>query len=105
MPEEIDALEQNRMWDVVPRHKDMNIVGNKWVYRTTLKVDGSRLDRLKARLVAKGYNQVEALNFAETFSPVIKPRSICLVLTIATMNRWDIELLDEKNAFLQGYFS
>lgn len=50
MPEEIDALAQNRTWDVMPRHKDKNI--NKWVYRTTLKVDGSHLDCLKATLWA-----------------------------------------------------
>lgn len=85
MQEEIAALVQNNIWDLVPQEEHMNVVGSKWVFKTKLKIDGS-LDRLKARLVAKGYSQVEGLDFAKTFSPIIKPKSIRLVLTITTLN-------------------
>lgn len=104
MQEELQALRLNNTWELVPRHHTMHIIGSKWVYKTKLKADGS-LERLKGRLVAKGYDQIEGLDFSETLSPVIKPGSIRLVLTIATMNNRDIWQLDVKNAFLHGYLS
>ncbi|MGC8045184.1 reverse transcriptase domain-containing protein, partial [Salmonella enterica] len=52
-------------------------------------------------LVAKGYNQLEGLDFDETFSPVIQP--IRLVLALAIMKKWYVRQLDVKNAFLHGY--
>lgn len=82
----------------------MNVVGCKWVYRTKLRVDGS-LERLKARLVAKGFNQVEGVDFSETFSPVVKQASIWVILTIALTHNWDIRQLDVKNAFLNGHLN
>ena len=102
MKEEPSALHHNDTWDLVPRDPEMNVVGLKWVFKTKLKADGS-VERFKARLVAKGYNQLEGIDFDETFSPVIKPTTIRLVLALAVMNKWSVRQLDVKNAFLHGY--
>ncbi|KAK3037795.1 hypothetical protein RJ639_030714 [Escallonia herrerae] len=82
----------------------MNVVGCKWVNKTKLWQNGS-LERLKARLVAKGFKQIPGVDFLETFSPVIKPATIRIVLTIALARNWDIRQLDVKNAFLHGYLT
>lgn len=60
------------------------------------------LDKLKAWLVAKGFNHEEAIDFSETFSPVVKPATMRLILTFATVMRWSIHQLDVKNVFLNG---
>ena len=55
MNEEIGKIERNDTWTLVPRPKDKNVIGTKWVFRNKLNEDG-KVSRNKARLVCKGYS-------------------------------------------------
>ena len=99
MKNEFDALMRNRTGSLVPCPTNVNVVGCKWIYRVKRKSDDS-IERYKARLVMKGYIQEEGINYFETFSPVIKPTMIRLVLSIAISNHWCIRQLDINNTFL-----
>jgi Reverse transcriptase (RNA-dependent DNA polymerase) len=101
MAQELDALVLNHTWSLVPSSEAPNVVGCKWVYKTKRKSDRS-IDRYKARLVAKGYTQGGGLDFTETFSPVIKPTTIRLILSLAVTHHWPIRQLDINNASLHG---
>lgn len=102
MGSEINAQLGNHTWDLVPPPPpSVTIVGCRWIFTKKFNSDGS-INRYKARLVAKGYNQRPGLDYAETFSPVIKSTSIRIVLGLAVDRSWPIRQLDVNNAFLQG---
>ncbi|CAM8926310.1 unnamed protein product [Rhodiola kirilowii] len=102
MTEEINALLQNGTWTLVPPSPRHNTVGCKWIFRIKRRSDGT-IERYKARLVAKGFHQRPGLDYADTFSPVVKPATIRTVLSVAISNGWPLRQLDVKNAFLHGY--
>jgi hypothetical protein len=54
MDEELDQIEKNDTWELVPRPKNKNVIDTKWVFRNKLNEDG-QVTRNKARLVCKGY--------------------------------------------------
>ena len=104
MSSELTALMQHNTWQLVPPPPNCNVVGCKWVFRIKRHVDGS-VDRFKARLVAKGFNQRPGLDYTETFSLVVKPVTIRIVLTLAVMNGWSLRQLDVNSDFLHGHLS
>ncbi|KAK1626229.1 hypothetical protein QYE76_000544 [Lolium multiflorum] len=101
MAEEHQALIDNGTWSLVPRPPQANIVTGKWIFRQKFHSDGS-LARYKARWVVRGFSQRPGIDYDETFSPVVKPATIRLVLHIAVSSSWPIRQLDVKNAFLHG---
>ncbi|KAL6334751.1 hypothetical protein AAG906_021410 [Vitis piasezkii] len=90
MDEEFRALMKNKTWSLVSLPTNRTSVGCRWVFKLKRNPDGS-VSRYKARLVAKGDSQVPGFDFYETFSPVVKPTTIRVVLA-----------LDVNNAFLNG---
>ncbi|MED6199745.1 hypothetical protein PIB30_116674 [Stylosanthes scabra] len=104
MEEELSALELNRTWTLVDCPPKVKSIGCKWVYKIKRLPDGS-IQRYKARLVAKGFTQTEGVDFLETFSPVVKPATIRVVLALASIRQWPVQQLDVNNAFLHGDLS
>ncbi|XP_021893745.1 uncharacterized protein LOC110811530 [Carica papaya] len=84
MKEELDPLKRNNAWTLVPKTTTMNVVGNKWVFKVKVNVDGS-LQRCKTRLVVKGFHQNAGVDYGETFNPVVKESTMRVILTIAVM--------------------
>ncbi|GKF02232.1 ribonuclease H-like domain-containing protein, partial [Tanacetum coccineum] len=87
-----------------PLTPNVNVVRSIWIFRHKFNADGS-LSRCKARLVANGRNQQQGIDCDETFSPVVKPATIRIILSLVVSRHWPIHQLDVKNAFHHGQLS
>jgi len=101
MEAEFNALHRNNTWDLLSWSSTKTLVGCKWVFRIKRHPNGS-LDCYEAQLIAKGFHQHYNWDYIETFSPVVKPVTIRIVLTLAVCQGWSIRQLDVNNLFLQG---
>ena len=82
MNDELDQIEKNQTWKLVPRTKGMNVIVTKWIFKNKINEHG-QVTRNKARLVCKGYAQVEGVEFDETFSLVARLEAIRMFLAFA----------------------
>ena len=98
---EYDALIESDTWYLVDLPPGANVIKGKWLL--TIKRDGKgKIIKYKARWVAKGYSQIEGIDYNETFAPASHLSSLRLLLSIATINDYEIHLVDIKTAFLNG---
>ncbi|KAG8492772.1 hypothetical protein CXB51_010240 [Gossypium anomalum] len=101
---EYDALLANSTWELSLLSLGRKVIGCKWIFKVKKNPDGI-IERRKARLVAKGCSQVPGCDFKETFSPVVKPTTIRVILSIAVSCGWPLRQIDVNNAFLNGDLS
>ena len=89
MTDKYGALLANDTWDLVRPPAHANVVTGKWVFRHKLKPVGS-LDLYKARWELRGFSQEHGIDFNETFSLVVQPATIWVVLSVALSSNWKI---------------
>ncbi|RVW84805.1 Retrovirus-related Pol polyprotein from transposon RE1 [Vitis vinifera] len=101
MQAELQALEENHTWDIVPCPPIDKPIGSKWVFSVKLRSNGS-LDQHKACLVALGNKQEYGVDYEETFTPVAKMTMVRTILVITASQSWKLHQMDVKNGFLHG---
>ena len=68
MKSEIGSMYENKVWTLVDLLDDRRAIENKWIFKKKTDADGN-VTVYKARLVAKGFQQVQGVDYDETFSP------------------------------------
>ncbi|GJX91741.1 ribonuclease H-like domain-containing protein [Tanacetum coccineum] len=99
-----NVLIKNGTWILIPRPIGVNLVCSIWLYKHKYH-ENETLSRYKSRLVANRSIQQQGIDVDETFSSVVKPATIRIVLSLTVSRKWPIHQLDVKNAFLNGDLS
>ncbi|KAJ9673020.1 hypothetical protein PVL29_026342 [Vitis rotundifolia] len=97
--EELNQFSRTDVWFLVPRPKDVNFIGTKWIFKNKMDENGM-IVRNKARLVAQGFKQIEGIDFDETFAPIARLESIRILLVVACVWKFKLFQMDVKSAFL-----
>ena len=101
MNEELEQIEKNNTWELVPRPHDKNIIGTKWIFKNKLN-ENSEVIRNKARLVCRGCAQQEGIDFEETFAPIARLETIRMFLSLSSFQKFKVYQMDVKSTFLNG---
>jgi len=106
MREELDAHARNSTWSEVKRTNGMNVIGTKWIFKKKNNNKGG-VERYKARVVAKGFTQKHGVDYQETFAPVMKIKSLRIIIALSatTNTKRKLAQLDIKTAFLNASVS
>ena len=99
MIEEMDSIESNQTWRLVPLPPGHRPIGLKWVYKVKKNATGEVVKH-KAWLVAKGYVRQPGVDFDEVFALVARIESVRLLLALAAQEGWLVHHMDVKSAFL-----
>ena len=91
--DEFEALLRNKTWELIPYQPNYNIVGNKWVSKLKFNPNET-LNKHKAQLVAKGFHHTPGIDYSKTYSPVVKPNTVRVIMSLAVNFGWDIRQLD-----------
>jgi len=75
------SLTENDTFTVTQLPEGRTAVGGRWVY--SVKLGSDTTETFKARYVAKGYNQVQGIDYHETFAPTARITSVRVLLQIA----------------------
>ena len=95
MNEEMDQMEKYDTWDLVPRPKEKNVTGTKWVLKNKLN-EKVQVVRNKAHLVSKGYAEIRGVDFKENFSPIVIQETIKMFLPFVNHNNLKVYQVDVK---------
>lgn len=101
MKEEMDSIEKNGAWKLVPKLSNTTIIDLKCVFKVKRDANES-ISKHKARIVAKDYLKQQGVDFEEVFAPVSRIKTVRVLISLAALKGWELHHLDVKSKFLHG---
>lgn len=94
---EIANMSTNKVWELVKRPKKHKVIGSKWIYKIKYDKEGN-IERFKARLVAQGFKKTVNLGWEDTFSPVVRRRTLRVIIAISAEHNLSVHHVDVTSA-------
>ena len=101
MDKEYASLVKNNVFTRVKREKGMSIIKTRWV--NGVKVDTeNEVTAFKSRTVAKGFQQLEGIDYKDTFSPTSLPTTVRSIISHAAYEGRTLIQCDVVTAYLNA---
>jgi hypothetical protein len=97
---EIATLEANDAWSVIDR-LDHHVIASSWAFKCKRYPDGL-IKKFKACFCARGDQQIEGIDFFETYAPVVQWTTIRLMFILEILLRLKSKQGDVTCAFLHA---
>jgi hypothetical protein len=98
---EIDTLIHMQAFIVIDKEPWMNVVSSVWAFKRKRFPDGS-IRKLKARICARGFEQIEGIDYFETFAPVVQWMTVRVILIMTILLNLENKQIDYTAAFMQA---
>ena len=99
--DEIETLVGMDAWEVVDRPENANVIASIWAFKIKRFPDGL-IKKFKARFCARGDQQLEGIDFFETYAPVVQWTTVRLLLILEVLLKLTSKQGDVTAAFLHG---
>ena len=86
-------MEKIQKGDMPP---NIRLIDKKWVFKRKIYV------QFRARLVAQGYTQIPGLEFTKNCLSVVNDITLCFMLLVWLINKWDSQTIDVETVFLHA---
>nr|GEW02614.1 retrovirus-related Pol polyprotein from transposon TNT 1-94 [Tanacetum cinerariifolium] len=101
MQDEIHEFDRLQVWELLPQRDCVMIIALKWIYKVKLDEYGDVLKK-QGTVGGKGIQQVEGIDFEESFALVARIEAIRIFIANATSKNMAIYQMDVKTTFLNG---
>jgi hypothetical protein len=88
-------------FEYVDAPEGRKVITCKWVF-SVKRNQWNKFERFKARLVARGFTQIYGIDYQETFAPVVKFTSLCIMFALAAHYGLTIYQMYVVTAFLNA---
>ena len=99
---EVSQIEKHGTYSWAALPLGRKAVQSKWVFKLKPDPKSDTGVKFKCRIVAKGFSQKAGIDYAETYSPVVKLKSFRELCAIAVERDMHIHHMDVSTAFLHG---
>ena len=71
MADEMQSMQDQKVWKIVNLPANRKPVGSRWVYKVKLN-SSHQIYRFKTHLVVQGFSQQPSIDFEEVFASVVR---------------------------------
>jgi hypothetical protein len=102
---EVNDHIERKHWKLIPRDqvpKDVKILDSVWSMKRKRDIKTQQVYKYKARLNVHGGQQEYAVNYFETYAPVVTWPSVRTLLTLSSIHQWHTRQIDFVLAYPQA---
>ena len=98
---EVATLQNIGTWEQVERKPDMNVIQSTWAFKIKRFPDGLAR-KLKSRLCVRGDQQIEGVDFFDTYAPVVQWSTVRMMFILSLQLGLASTQVDYVSAFCQA---